>query len=82
MKKAVVQIRLFQENRFFDIQPNFFYIADISKLIQKYNNISRMRSYHSFSPKIEIQEVFNRNLREKSLDGFKIIYGFLLITFS
>ena len=81
MKKAVVQIRLFQENRFFDIQP-IFYIADISKLIQKYNNISRMRSYHSFSPKIEIQGVFNRNLREKSLDGFKIIYGFLLITFS
>ena len=36
MKKAVVQIRLFQENRFFDIQP-IFYIAGISKLIHKYN---------------------------------------------
>ena len=37
---SVMGIRLFQENGFLTLQPIFFYMAGLSKLIHKDNNIS------------------------------------------
>ena len=55
-----MRIRISRENGSLALQP-IIYIAGTSKLIHKDN--WRMRSDYSYSPKIEILGVINRNLR-------------------